>query len=129
MNETIEKWLKQAIHDFESAKKNFEINIYDVTLILCEQAVEKILKAYYYLKYEKAPPKVHSLEKLTELLGLEEELNELIIELDDFYFTLRYPDVAEEVPYELCDREDALLGLKKTEKIIELIKSKISEKK
>jgi HEPN domain-containing protein len=72
MHVTTEKWLKQAIHDFESAKKNFEIEIYDVTLILCEQAVEKILKAYYYLKYEKAPPKVHSLEKLTELLGLEE---------------------------------------------------------
>jgi HEPN domain-containing protein len=53
----------------------------------------------------------------------------LIIELDDFYFTLRYPDVTEEVPYELCDQEDALLGLKKTEKIIELIKSRISEKK
>lgn len=116
MSEIAEKWLKQAIHDFDSAKKNFELKIYDVTLILCEQAVEKILKAYYYQKYAKAPPKVHSLEKLTELLGLEEELNELIIELDDFYFTLRYPDITDKVPYELCNEKDAISGFKEGRK-------------
>lgn len=120
--------MKQAIHDFESAKKNFEIKIYNVTLILCEQAVEKILKAYFIEKNKKTPPQVHSLEKLTELLNMEEELNELIVELDDYYFTLRYPDITDKVPYELCDKEDALLGLKKAEKIIELIKARILRK-
>lgn len=118
MNKTAERWYKQGLHDFENAKKNYEIKAYDVSLFLCEQSIEKILKACYYQKFRKNPPKVHSIEKLMELVELSEELNEFAVELDDYYLTLRYPDVTEKMPYEMCERKDAKRGLEITEKLI-----------
>lgn len=129
MIETASRWLKQALHDLQNAKKNFKIKSYDVTLILCQQAIEKALKAYYYQKFKKNPPRTHSLEKLVELVEISSELDDLIVELDDYYFALRYPDVSEKMPYELCDREDAESGLEKAGKILRIIEQKIAIKR
>lgn len=125
MNKTAERWYKQALHDFENAKKNYKIKAYDVSLFLCEQSIEKILKAYYYEKFRKNPPKVHSIEKLTELVELSEDLNEFAVELDDYYLALRYPDVTEKMPYEMCERKDAKRGLHITEKLIKDITERL----
>jgi len=129
MNKTAERWYKQGLHDFENAKKNYKIKAYDVCLFLCEQAIEKILKAYYYQKFKKNPPKVHSIEKLMELIELSEEFNEFAVELDDYYMALRYPDVTEKMPYEMCERKDAKKGLEITEKLIKNITIKIKNLK
>ena len=125
MNKTAERWYKQALHDFENAKKNCRIEAYDVCLFLCEQAAEKILKAYYYQKFKKNPPKVHSIEKLIELVELSEALREFAVELDDYYLALRYPDVTEKMPYELCERKDAKRGLDIAEKLIQDISKRL----
>ncbi len=126
MTETAARWFKQGLHDLENAKKNFKIKSYDVTLILCQQAIEKALKAYYYQRFRKNPPRTHSLEKLLELVEISNELDELIVELDDYYFALRYPDISDKMPYELCDREDARSGLEKARKILQIIERKIT---
>jgi len=129
MNKTAERWLKQGLHDFENAKKNYKIKAYDVCLFLCEQSVEKALKAYYYKKFRKNPPKVHSIEKLMELVQLPEDLNEFAVELDDYYLALRYPDVTEKMPYEMCERKDAKRGLELTDKLIKDITKRLKSLK
>lgn len=127
MNKVAERWYKQGLHDFENAKKNYKIKAYDVTLFLCEQSIEKILKAYYYQKFRKNPPRVHSIEKLMELVELSGELDEFAVELDDYYLALRYPDVTEKMPYEMCDREDAKRGLEITEQLIKSLTNKLNQ--
>jgi HEPN domain-containing protein len=129
MNKTAQKWFKQGLHDLENAKKNFEIKAYDVTLFLYEQSIEKVLKGYYYQKFRKSPPRIHSLEKLAELVNLSKELDEFVIELDDYYLALRYPDAGERMPYELCEREDAKRGLEIAEKLIENLSKKLRRHK
>jgi len=47
MNEQSLRWLTQAHHDLDAAKKNQVIELYDVALVLCQQALEKALKALY----------------------------------------------------------------------------------
>lgn len=121
-----ERWFKQAQRDFYNAKKNFEIGLYDVCLFLCQQTVEKALKALYVETYKKAPPRVHSLERIIGLLDLDDEFRDLTLDLEDYYFTMRYPDVTERLPFELCDRADALDGLKRSKKILDRIKKQLT---
>ncbi len=113
-----------------SGRKNLGIEVYDVCLVLCEQAVEKILKALYIkITGKEFPPKIHSLQKLMTLVEMQDELSELVIEIDDYYLALRYPDIAEEMPYELCDKDDANEGVEKAEKIIKIVRQRIGVQK
>lgn len=43
------RWMDQARHDLESARKNFRIKLYDVAIVLCEQSLEKALKALDFI--------------------------------------------------------------------------------
>jgi HEPN domain-containing protein len=121
-----ERWFKQAQRDFHNAKKNLEIGLYDVCLFLCQQSVEKALKALYVAEWKKPPPRVHSLEKLIRAMNLGESFRELTVDLEDYYFTMRYPDVSERMSFELCDRDDAIQGLKSSNAILTRIKRTLS---
>jgi HEPN domain-containing protein len=114
--------VRQAEHDLENAKKNLDIEAYDVSLILCQQAVEKMLKALYIQERQEEPPRTHSLRKLIELTDMPDEALKLVVQLDSYYMVLRYPDVSDVVPYENVDKEDAEDGINKAEEILELIK-------
>jgi HEPN domain-containing protein len=127
LGKTIGRWVRQAEHDLENAKKNLNIEAFDVCLILCQQAVEKILKALYIKERQEEPPRTHSLRKLIELTDMPDDALKLVAELDSYYLVLRYPDVGDIVPYENVDKEDAEDGIDKTEQIVELVKSKLYE--
>ena len=49
MRKEAENWWKQALKDFEVAGKNLEIDQYYIVAFLCQQAVEKGLKALYFI--------------------------------------------------------------------------------
>lgn len=125
LDEIIGRWIRQADHDLENARKNLDIEVYDVCLILCEQAAEKILKALYIKERREEPPRTHSLRKLIELTDMPDEVLKLVAELDSYYLVLRYPDVGDIVPYENVDHEDAKDGINKAEQIIELAKNRL----
>jgi len=127
LGETIGRWVRQAEHDLENAKKNLDIEAYDVSLILCQQAVEKILKALYIKERHEEPPRTHSLRKLIELTDMPNDALKLVAELDSYYLVLRYPDVGDVVPYENVDMEDAEDGISKAEQIVESVKNKLNE--
>ena len=127
LDEILDRWVRQADHDLENARKNLDIEAYDVSLILCEQAAEKILKALYIKKRREEPPRTHSLRKLIDLTSMPEDALKLVAELDSYYLILRYPDVGDIVPYENVDYEDAEDGINKAEQIIELVKNQLQK--
>jgi len=127
LDEILDRWVRQADHDLENARKNLDIEAYDVCLILCEQAAEKILKALYIKERKEEPPRTHSLRKLIELTDMPDEVLKLVAELDSYYLVLRYPDVGDIVPYENVDHEDAEDGINKAEQIIELAKNRLQQ--
>jgi len=53
MNDEINKWFNLAERDFSSSKKNFKKKIYYISAFLCQQSVEKGLKALYIKKISK----------------------------------------------------------------------------
>ena len=65
MIEEINKWFNLAERDLVSAKKNFKKKIYYVSAFLCQQSVERGLKALYIKKYKELL-KIHDLVKLAK---------------------------------------------------------------
>ena len=48
------RWLEQAMYDFESAKRMYEQNDFSNACFFSEQAGQKALKAFLYLTGERA---------------------------------------------------------------------------
>ncbi|MFQ5891104.1 MAG: HEPN domain-containing protein [Gemmatimonadota bacterium] len=99
--------IKQAERDLENARKNIEIEAFEVAAFLAEQAVEKHLKAAWMLVKAEAPPRTHSLVELGDPLGVPRDLRRHLVYLNPDYTTARYPDAANGIPYEVYDRPTA----------------------
>ena len=54
MRPDTESWLRQARHDLQVAEKNLSLQLYDVVLVYCQQAVEKALKSLFIEQSGKA---------------------------------------------------------------------------
>ncbi len=106
-----------------------EIEVYDVCLVLCQQAVEKMLKALYIKKTgNESPPRIHSLRKLVEETNMSDKALNLVGKLDSYYLALRYPDITDKMPYEYCEQADAQQGIKMAEEVIGLVNIEIRER-
>ncbi|MBU0569124.1 HEPN domain-containing protein, partial [bacterium] len=83
----VKEWLKRAEEDIKSAKIMLETNHYTWSAFICQQALEKCLKAGYVKKRNEIPPYIHKLERLCEILDIEppEEILEDIIRIDKYY--------------------------------------------
>lgn len=103
----IERLIKQAERDLETARKNVAIEAYEVAAFLANQAVEKYLKAAWMLVHREAAPRTHSLTELGDGLGVPAETRPHLVNLNPDYVTARYPDAANGVPYEVYDRPTA----------------------
>src|SRR3989338_8076260 len=107
MNEEINNWVKQAEHDLKMAKGIINEGGFDTCAFLCQQSVEKYLKALFILQKKQNPPKTHYLEELGRAVNCPDELLDLLKELSADYMVSRYPDVSFSAPYEEYSEEDA----------------------
>jgi HEPN domain-containing protein len=88
-------WFNFALRDLQSAKKNYEIEEYQVAAFLAQQAAEKVLKALLIKKTETFP-KIHDLTRLAKLLNAPKDILELCASITPAYAATRYPDVSSE---------------------------------
>ena len=116
--EEINKWIKQANHDFQMAKAIIEDGGYDTCAFLCQQAVEKYFKALFIAKLKKNPPKTHYLDELAKQLSSPKDILDIARELSADYMISRYPDAATIAPCEEYSRSDAENKIAKAEKAI-----------
>jgi HEPN domain-containing protein len=123
--EELNKWFKQADHDLQMAKSIIEDGGYDTCAFLCQQAVEKYLKALYIHKNQKNPPKTHHLDELAKVLSCPEDILDIARELSSDYMISRYPDAATLAPYEEYTGSDAQSKIAKAEKAIKWVKSQL----
>jgi HEPN domain-containing protein len=72
MRREAELWWRQAVEDLKSAEGNLRIERYYVVAFLCQQAVEKALKALE--KRRESPGSTHSLVFLGKKLKLPAKL-------------------------------------------------------
>jgi HEPN domain-containing protein len=129
MDEKVKYWLELADYDLATAGALLEKERFLYVGFMCQQVIEKALKAYWHFSLGTIPPKVHGLSYLldkTELTkSLKEESLDFIDELEPLNIQSRYPEY-----------KDALLGkmdsaytksiLKRTEDLYAWLKTKLS---
>jgi len=108
------------------AAKNSIINkSYEWACFQAQQAAEKALKAYLYLKGKRLIIS-HSIFKLIkECLNFDNEFKNILDarELDKYYIPTRYPNgLPDQIPHEFYNLGDAKLCVDYAEKILSLIK-------
>ena len=86
-------WLDASRYDLDTAKALFESRRYLYVLFMCQQGVEKLLKACLTIQTQAFPPRIHSLVRLAELVQLDLSSDEkaLLERLALYYFQSRYP--------------------------------------
>lgn len=127
MKEEIKNLIEQGEKDFEVAKKNFDIEEYYVSAFLCQQSIEKILKAYFAIKNGKSAGATHSLIYLAKETQIPKDFYDFLGSLTPEFITTRYPDVAGDAPYRLYHKEKIKVYLIKSEELIKWIKNQIKK--
>jgi len=95
MREEVRRWFDKAKDDLRKAKDNFNIRNYDLVCFLCQQAVEKALKAILIKKTGRSS-RIHDLVRLGKIVDIHQNFREGIKELSLAYIYTRYPDVKQE---------------------------------
>ena len=125
MREEAKLWIKQALKDFEAAEKNLEIEEYYLVAFLAQQSVEKALKSLYIHKLSRFPGTTHSLLYLGRSVGVPKELEGILRKLTPDFVITRYPDVSQEVPYELYDENSAKDRINSAKKVLEWVEKEL----
>jgi HEPN domain-containing protein len=124
--EKIEYWLDISDYDFETAKSMLSSSRYLYVVFMCQQAIEKIIKALYIHKFDTDPPKSHNLAFIFQMLGIQAsaEVSSFLNLLSAHYIQNRYPDYKSRLSTTLS-KDKAEQYLKKTEDIYKWLKSLI----
>ena len=125
MRKEVERLILQARRDLENARKNIEIEAYEVAAFLSHQAVEKYLKGAWIQKKRARPPATHYLRELGAGLGIPKRLMAHLNFLNPDYTVARYPDAANGVPYELYDKGTARSKVKAAQEVARWVESLI----
>ena len=120
MKEEVERWLNKAEDDLKKDEDNFNLKNYDLTSFLCQQSIEKALKALLIEKTGKFP-KIHDLIKLGKILNLDENLLKECELLNTVYIESRYPGISEDK----YTKEESQKDIRTSKKILKWIKKKI----
>lgn len=127
MRKEVENWWMQAKKDLEAAEKNLKIGEYYLVAFLCQQAVEKALKALYIQKKRQSPGQTHSLTKLARDCGVQKKYTTFLRHLTSEYFLSRYPDATEDVPYMMYEEEDVKNYINQSKEVLDWVASRIEK--
>jgi len=128
MRPDTESWLRQARHDLLVAEKNLSLQLYDVVLVYCQQAVEKALKSLYIAQTGNLPPRTHSLDQLSDITDSLTTSRQALLTLEDYYSRLRYPGAGDtEPPYLGVGQVESMDGLTLAREAIVALEKEIQD--
>lgn len=123
-NKRVKHWLAQGKEDLEAARVMFRSGRWKYTIFMCQQSVEKYLKAVFLKNEGEFPPRIHNLFRLAEKIDKElftEKHLEFFSELSLYYIQSRYPEDIDKMQ-EINKKSRAAEILKKTEEVIKWVK-------
>ena len=98
MDKYVSHWLERSNYDLETAKAMLDAKRYLYVAYMCQQAIEKLLKAII-AQHGKGNLPIHNLNRLAELAELSGELVgeqvDLMAELTAYNIEARYGDYTE----------------------------------
>ncbi len=123
-------WLKTAEEDLVDAEDALRRGRWFRAAFFAQQAVEKALKALFFIVRREEPPRTHSITDLYLLLkeagfSLPEDLEQQICVLSKYYTVTRYPDAANGLPSESVDKIEAERALEIARKVVNYVREYI----
>jgi HEPN domain-containing protein len=127
MDKIVGHWVERSQYDLDTAKIMLDTGRYLYVAYMCQQAVEKILKAFIaQLGKENFP--IHNLNRLAEIATISNELTpeqfNFLAELTPYHIEARYGDYKESLS-EIINDKKAEQVYKKTREIHKWIYQKI----
>jgi len=127
MDKIVEHWVERSQYDLDTAKIMLDTGRYLYVVYMCQQAVEKILKAFIaQLGKENFP--IHNLNRLAEIAMISNELTSeqfnFLAELTPYHIEARYGDYKESLS-EIINEKKAEQVYQKTREIHKWIYQKI----
>lgn len=101
-----QKWLNRVTYDIDTADAMYATGRYIYAVFMCQQAIEKSLKAVLAFKGMEILP-IHNLRRLAEISGVVNEISTVDLRKIDFlsqyYLNARYKEDIEELAIEITD--------------------------
>jgi HEPN domain-containing protein len=128
--EKVKHWLDIAEYDLETAEAMQKSSRYLYTVFMCQQALEKLLKAIHIEQQGTEAPRTHNLAYLYGLLNLpqRQEYQQTMVNLNIYYLESRYPSYKRRLS-QILDKNTAQTYLIKTREIFEWLKSQLLSSK
>lgn len=82
--EKANRWLEFSQNDYEAAKIMLDNSRWLYVCFMCQQAVEKAVKALYIIKKKSEPPFVHNIRYILELID-DEDTKTLLEKYSNFF--------------------------------------------
>ena len=127
MDKIIEHWIERSQYDLDTAKAMFDAGRYLYVAYMCQQTVEKMLKAIIAQQGKENFP-IHNLNRLSEISEISDELSSeqfnFLAELTPYHIEVRYGDYKEKLS-EIIDEQKAQRVYKKTLEIHKWLYQKI----
>jgi len=128
MDKIVAHWVERAKYDLETAKAMLDTARYLYVAYMCQQAVEKLLKAMMAYQGKENMP-VHNLIRLSELAEIRDNLNseqfKFLAELTPYCIEARYGDYKENLS-EIINKEKAKEVYRKTKEIFRWLYQQIN---
>lgn len=123
----VKSWVDASRYDLETARALLASRRYLYVLFMCQQCLEKLLKAHLTRRTAAFPPRIHSLMRLAELAGLElsQDDNALLERLSLYYLQSRYPPEIQALAKQIT-RSAAMTHLAQTETLWKRLKRQLT---
>lgn len=129
MKKVIQEWIEIAEYDLRTAEAMLRTGRYLYVTFMCQQAVEKILKALYVQHRGEIPPRTHNLLYVLDVLKLDIDEKEKVwlAQLNQFYLESRYPGERMALA-RAVDKKKAADILKQTKEIWKCLKQQLRQR-
>ena len=116
MDKIVTHWVERSQYDLDTAKVMLDTGRYLYVAYLCQQTVEKMLKAIIAQQGKENFP-IHNLNRLVEIAAIGQELSSeqfnFLADLTPYHIEARYGDYKEKLS-EIIDEQKAQQVYKKT---------------
>lgn len=125
----VKAWLDAARYDLTTAQALLKSRRYVYVLFMCQQSLEKLLKALITAQTKEFPPRIHNLVRLGELTTLQfsQKERELLERLSLYYLQSRYPPDVQALA-KTVNSSRAATHLKQTEALWKRLKRQLTRK-
>ena len=123
-------WVDSSRYDLETARALLKSRRYLYVLFMCQQSLEKLLKAHVIAGTAEFPPRIHSLVRLAEAatLSLSQEEKGFLERLSLYYIQSRYPPDVQNLTGKV-NRSLAVEHLNQTESLWKRLRRQLIQKK